>query len=125
IDASSGNQGIAVAMIGAAKGYKVIIVGSEKISTEKLQTLRAYNAQGVICPPTDRIDDLDGYHSVGVRLQKETPNSFMPNQYFNPLNAQAHYTLLGPEVWEQTEGAVTHFFAGAGTGGTVSGVGGL
>jgi cystathionine beta-synthase len=123
IDASSGNQGIAVAMIGAAKGYRVIIVVSEKISQEKLETLRAYNAQVVICPPTDRIDDPEGYHSVAVRLQKETPNSFMPNQYFNPLNAQAHYMLLGPEVWEQTEGAVTHFFAGAGTGGTVSGVG--
>ncbi len=123
IDASSGNQGIAVAMIGVAKGYNVIIVVSEKISTEKLETLRAYNAQVIICPPTDRIDDPEGYHTVALRLQKETPNSFMPNQYFNPLNAQAHYTLLGPEVWEQTEGTVTHFFAGAGTGGTVSGVG--
>lgn len=123
IDASSGNQGIAVAMIGAAKGYAVIIVVSEKISKEKLETLRAYNAQVVICPSTDRIDDPNGYHSVALRLQKETPNSFMPNQYFNPLNAQAHYTLLGPEIWQQTEGTVTHFFAGAGTGGTVSGVG--
>ncbi len=123
IDASSGNQGIAVAMIGAAKGYSVIIVVSEKISKEKLETLYAYNAQVVICKPTDRIDDPDGYHSVAVCLQKETPNSFMPNQYFNPLNAQAHYTLLGPEVWKQTDGTVTHFFAGAGTGGTVSGVG--
>jgi len=123
IDASSGNQGIAVAMIGAAKGYKVIIVVSEKISKEKLDTLRAYNAQVIVCPATDRIDDPEGYHTVALRLQKETPNSFMPNQYFNPLNAQAHYTLLGPEVWEQTEGVVTHFFAGAGTGGTVTGVG--
>lgn len=123
IDASSGNQGIAVAMIGAAKGYRVIIVVSEKISKEKLETLRAYNAQVVVCPATDRIDDPDGYHSVAVRLQQETPNSFMPNQYFNPLNTEAHYTLLGPEVWNQTEGKVTHFFAGAGTGGTVSGVG--
>jgi len=123
IDASSGNQGIAVAMIGAAKGYRVIIVVSEKISQEKLETLRAYNAQVVICSPTDRIDDPEGYHTVALRLQKETPNSFMPNQYFNPLNALAHYTLLGPELWEQTEGTVTHFFAGAGTGGTVTGVG--
>lgn len=123
IDASSGNQGIAVAMIGAVKGYKVIITVSEKISTEKLQTLKAYGAAVVVCPPTARIDDPQGYHSVAVRLQRETPNSFMPNQYFNPLNAQAHYTLLGPEIWRQTEGAITHFFAGAGTGGTVSGVG--
>lgn len=123
IDASSGNQGIAVAMIGAVKGYKVIITVSEKISKEKLQTLKAYGATVVVCPPTARIDDPCGYHSVAIRLQRETPNSFMPNQYFNPLNAQAHYTLLGPEIWQQTEGGITHFFAGAGTGGTVSGVG--
>lgn len=123
IDASSGNQGIASAMIGAIKGYKVIISVSEKISQEKLQTIKAYGAQVVICPATEFIDDPQSYHSVAVRLHNETPNSFMPNQYFNPLNAQAHYTLLAPEIWEQTNGAVTHFFAGAGTGGTISGIG--
>lgn len=123
IDASSGNQGIASAMIGAAKGYKVIITVSEKVSQEKMQTLKAYGAQVVICPTTDFIDDPRSYHSVAVQLQKETPHSFMPNQYFNPLNAQAHYTSLAPEVWNQTHGAITHFFAGAGTGGTITGVG--
>lgn len=123
IDASSGNQGIAIAMIGAMKGYKVIISVSEKISAEKLATIKAYGAQVVISPVTDFLEDPNSYHSTAVRLQKETPNSFMPNQYFNPLNAQAHYTLLGPEIWDQTEGTITHFFAGAGTGGTISGVG--
>ncbi len=123
VDASSGNHGIAIAMIGAARGYKVVIVVSEKISKEKLQTMQAYNAQVIVCPVTDCIDDPEGYHSVAVRMCNELPNAFMPNQYFNLMNTQAHYTLLGPEVWEQTDGTVTHFFAGAGTGGTVTGVG--
>ena len=123
IDASSGNQGIATAMIGAIKGYKVIITVSEKISDEKLKTIQSYGAQTVMCAATDFVEDPQSYHSQAVALQKKTPNSFMPNQYFNPINALAHYTLLGPEIWEQTNGTVTHFFAGAGTGGTVSGAG--
>ena len=123
IDASSGNQGIASAMIGAYKGYKVIITVSEKISTEKLQTLKAYGAEVVMCPATDFLEDPKSYHSQAVAIQKSTPNSYMPNQYFNPENAQAHYFSLGKEIWEQTSGKVTHFFAGAGTGGTISGVG--
>lgn len=124
IDASSGNHGIALAMIGAAKGYKVIIVVSEKISTEKKQTLQAYGAEVVICKPTEFIDDPASYHNIAKKLASEIPNSFMPNQYYNVVNRQAHYTLLGPELWKQTNGTITHFFAGAGTGGTVSGVGG-
>lgn len=123
IDASSGNQGIATAMIGAAKGYNVIITVSQKVSQEKMQTLKAYGAKVVICPATDFIADPESYHSIAVKLHKETPNSFMPNQYFNPLNAQAHYTSLAPEVWNQSHGNITHFFAGAGTGGTITGVG--
>lgn len=123
IDASSGNHGIAIAMIGAIKGYKVIIAVSEKVSTEKLQTLQAYGAQVIVCPATDFIDDPLSYHSQAVALHKKTPNSFMPNQYYNPVNALAHYSLLGPEIWKQTNGTITHFFAGAGTTGTVSGVG--
>ena len=123
IDASSGNQGIATAMIGAMKGYKVIISVSEKISKEKLQTLQSYGAQVVMCPPTDFIDDPHSYHSIAKYIHEITPNSFMPNQYFNPLNAQAHYTLLAPEIWQQTNGKITHFFAAAGTGGTITGVG--
>lgn len=123
IDASSGNQGIALAMIGAAKGYKVIITTTKKISQEKLQTIQAYGAQVILCPSTDFIEDPASYHSTACRLQKETPNSFMPNQYFNVLNAQAHYALTGPEIWQQTNGTITHFFAAAGTGGTVCGTG--
>ncbi|MCL5876024.1 MAG: cysteine synthase family protein [Candidatus Dependentiae bacterium] len=123
IDASSGNQGIATAMIGALKGYKVIIAVSEKISKEKMDTLRAYGAQLVVCPATAFIDDPESYHSQAKRLHEQTPNSFMPNQYYNPQNALAHYSLLGPEIWHQTNGKITHFFAGAGTTGTVSGVG--
>jgi len=123
IDASSGNQGIATAMIGAIKGYKVIITMSEKSSAEKLHTIKAYGAQVVICPSTPFITDPENYHAQAVALQKKIPNSFMPNQYFNPLNAQGHYLSLGPEIWNQTAGKVTHFFAGAGTGGTISGVG--
>lgn len=123
IDASSGNQGIASAMIGAAKGYKVIICVSEKVSLEKKETLKAYGAEIVICPTTNYLEDPESYHSVAVRLHKETPNSFMPNQYFNTQNADGHYSSLGPDIWNQTNGTVTHFFAAAGTGGHVSGTG--
>lgn len=123
VDASSGNHGIAVAMIGCIKGYKVIITVSEKISQEKLQTILAYGAQVVMCPPTAFIDDPNSYHTQALAIHKSIPGSFMPNQYFNTINALAHETLLGPEIWRQTNGKITHFFAGAGTGGTISGVG--
>lgn len=123
IDASSGNQGIAVAMIGAMKGYKVIITVQEKISQEKKDALKAYGAQLVVCETTESLTDPKSYHSRAIQLQKETPNSYMPNQYFNTANADAHYHMLGPEIWEQTNGNVTHFIATAGTGGHVSGVG--
>lgn len=123
IEASSGNQGIAIAMIGAVKGYKVIITVSEKISDEKIKTLKAYGAKVVMCPPTDFIEDAENYHSQAVIIQKRTPNSFMPNQYFNLSNPKAHYSTLGPEIWRQTNGKITHYFAATGTGGTISGAG--
>jgi cystathionine beta-synthase len=123
IDASSGNHGISVAMIGALKGYPVTITVSEKISQEKLQTIKAYGANVIMCPSTSFIEDPRSYHSQAVALHKKTPNSFMPDQYFNVDNARAHAELLGPEIWQQTDGKITHFFAGAGTGGTISGVG--
>ncbi len=123
VDASSGNHGISVAMIGALKGYKVIITVSEKISKEKLETIKAYGAHVVMCPSTQFIEDSASYHSTALRIHKSIPNSFMPDQYFNIINADAHYSLLGPEIWRQTEGKITHFFAAAGTGGTISGVG--
>ncbi len=123
IDASSGNQGIATAMIGAIKGYNVIITVSEKISQEKLHAISAYGAKVVICPATDFIEDSESYHTKALELHRNRPNSFMPDQYFNPINAQAHYHSTGPEIWQQTKGKITHFFAGAGTGGTISGTG--
>lgn len=123
IDASSGNQGIATAMIGAIKGYKVIITVSEKISAEKQTTLKALGATLVVCPSTPTLDDPENYYQQAVRLHKNTPHSFMPNQYFSQVNPLAHYSLLGPELWRQTEGAITHFVAGTGTCGTITGVG--
>lgn len=123
IEASSGNQGITTAMIGAIKGYKVIITVTPKISKEKLDTLRAYGAEVIVCNSADSINDPEHYHSRAVALHKSIPNSFMLNQYFNTANADGHYHSLGPEIWRQTNGAVTHFFAGAGSGGTISGAG--
>jgi len=123
IDASSGNQGIAIAMVGAAKGYKVIITTTQKCSQEKLQTLKAFGAEVVVCPYVDRMDNPDSYHSVALRMAKENPKSYMPNQYMNVENAEAHFHCTGPEIWGQTEGKITHFFAAAGTCGMVSGVG--
>ena len=123
IDASSGNQGIATAMIGAIKGYKVIITVPEKTSKEKYGTMKAYGAEVVVCPTKANLQDPDSYHSKAHAIYKATPNSFMPNQYFNTDNARAHYSLTGPEIWKQTNGMITHFFAGAGTCGTISGVG--
>ena len=123
VDASSGNQGIATAMIGAAKGYRVIISVSEKISQEKMDTLRAYGAEVVICPATSFLEDPNSYHSKAVEIHKKTANSFMPDQYFNIANREAHYRSLGPEIWRNTEGKITHFVAAAGTGGTISGAG--
>lgn len=123
VDASSGNQGIASAMIGAAKGYKVIITVSEKSSKEKVNAIRAYGAEIVTCPATDLVGDPRSYHSQAVAIHARTPNSFMPNQYYNPVNAEGHYHSLGTEIWRQTDGKITHFIAAAGTGGTVSGAG--
>lgn len=123
IEASSGNQGIATAMIGAIKGYPVIITVSEKVSQEKKATLAAYGAKVVICKPTSDLEDPEGYYATAVRIHKEIPNSFMIAQYFNVDNPRAHYYSLGPEIWNQTGGEVTHFIGATGSGGTVCGAG--
>lgn len=123
IEASSGNQGIATAIIGILKGYKVIITVSEKISQEKKDTLRAYGVEIIICKPTSELTDPESYHSIATEIHNKTPNSFMLNQYFNNSNARAHYSDLGPEIWNQTNGLITHYIAATGTGGTVSGAG--
>ena len=123
VEASSGNQGIALAMIGAVKGYKVIITVPDRTSKEKIDTLRAYGAKVYVCPNADTLDDPEGYHSKAEELHKKISGAFMPNQYFNKSNPLAHYTTTGKEIWEQTNGKITHFIAGAGSCGTISGVG--
>ncbi len=123
IEASSGNQGIAASMIGAYKGYKVIITVSDKFAKEKVDTLRAYGTEVVVCPSTSFLEDPKSYHSTAMEIHRRTPNSIMLNQYFNPTNALAHYYSLGPEIWNQTNGTITHFFAAAGTCGHSNGAG--
>ncbi len=122
IEASSGNQGIATAMIGAAKGYKVIITTTDKFSPEKINNIKAYGAEIVMCPATTFLDDAASYHRKAAELHAKIPNSFFVNQYYSMSNSQAHYTSLGPEIWQQTQGKITHFFAGAGSCGTITGV---
>ena len=122
VEASSGNQGIALAMLGIIKGYNVIITIPDRVSKEKVAILRAYGADVRICPNTDDLHDKGGYHVVAENLAKTIDGAFMPDQYYNKNNVIAHYLTTGPEIWEQTEGSVTHFFAGAGTCGTISGV---
>lgn len=123
VEATSGNQGIALAMIGALKGYRVIITTPDRTATEKLAMLRAYGAEVHVCPNTDSHLDPRGYHAMAERFVEEIDGAFMPDQYFNPLNAQAHYYSMGPDVWEQSQEKITHFIAGAGTCGTISGAG--
>ncbi len=123
IEASSGNQGIALAMIGAVKGYKVIITVPDRTSSEKVDALRAYGSTVYLCKNTDTLEDPEGYHTKAEILHEQIPNSFMPNQYYNKANSLAHYTTTGKEIWEQTQGKVTHAIVGAGSCGTISGVG--
>ena len=122
VESSSGNQGVACAMIGRVKGYKVIITGSPAMSEEKVKTIKAYGAEYIACPLVS-INDPKSRHSIAAKIVKEIKGAFMPNQYFNLSNPRAHYSNLGPEIWNQTNGKITHFFAAGGTGGTISGVG--
>jgi cystathionine beta-synthase len=123
IEPTSGNTGVGLAIVAAQRGYKCIFVMSDKMAPEKIDVLRAYGAEVVVCPTAVPPEHPDSYYSTAERLTKETPNSFRPDQYSNPNNPLAHYETTGPEIWEQTKGHVTHFVAGAGTGGTISGVG--
>lgn len=123
VEATSGNQGIALAMIGAIKGYRVIITVPDRTAVEKIAVLRAYGAEVHVCPNTATHDDPRGYHARAEQLLHEIPGAFMPNQYYSKSNAMGHYYSTGPEIWEQTHGKITHFIAGAGTCGTISGVG--
>ncbi len=123
IEGTSGNTGMGLALAAVIKGYKLICVITDKQSKEKMDILRAVGAKVVVCPPDVEPDDPRSYYSVSKRLAQETPNGWYVNQYDNPSNAQANYEQTGPEIWEQTEGKVTHFIVGVGTGGTISGVG--
>ncbi|GAA4828233.1 pyridoxal-phosphate dependent enzyme [Algivirga pacifica] len=122
IEGTSGNTGMGLALVAIAKGYKCIFTVSDKQSQEKINILRAVGAEVIVCPTNVAPDDPRSYYSVAKKLNEEIPNSFYPNQYDNPGNALAHYETTGPEVWEQTEGQVTHYAAGVGTGGSMCGV---
>ncbi|MBT3741716.1 cystathionine beta-synthase [Polaribacter sp. Hel1_33_78] len=123
IEGTSGNTGMGLALAAIVKGYKCIFVMADKQSKEKIDILRAVGAEVVVCPTNVEPDDARSYYSVSKRLGEETPNSWYVNQYDNPSNCKAHFLSTGPEIWEQTEGKVTHFVVGVGTGGTISGVG--
>lgn len=123
IEGTSGNTGMGLALAAIIKGYKLVCVLSDKQSKEKMDILRAVGAEVVVCPTDVEPDDPRSYYSVSKRLAEETPNSWYVNQYDNPSNAIAHYEQTGPEIWEQTEGKITHFIVGVGTGGTISGTG--
>ncbi|MEN8927864.1 MAG: cysteine synthase family protein, partial [Flavobacteriales bacterium] len=123
IEGTSGNTGMGLALACIIKGYKLICVLSDKQSKEKMDILRAVGAEVVVCPTNVEPDDPRSYYSVSKRLADETPNSWYVNQYDNLSNRLAHYESTGPEIWEQTNGKITHFVVGVGTGGTISGVG--
>lgn len=123
IEGTSGNTGMGLALAAIIKGYKCVFVLSDKQSKEKMDILRAVGAEVVVCPTDVEPTDPRSYYSVSKRLAEETPNSWYVNQYDNPSNCKAHFQSTGPEIWEQTDGKVTHFVVGVGTGGTISGVG--
>ena len=122
VEPTSGNTGVGLAIVAAQRGYRCIFVMSDKMSAEKVSLLRAYGADVVVCPTAVPPEHPDSYYSVADRLTRETPGAFRPDQYSNPANPAEHERSTGPEIWRQTEGRVTHFVAGVGTGGTITGV---
>ena len=123
IEGTSGNTGMGLAIAAVVKGYKCIFTTTDKQSKEKVDALKAFGADVIVCPTNVDPDDPRSYYSVSSRLEREVPNSWKANQYDNLANTAAHYEQTGPEIWEQTEGQVTHLVVGVGTGGTISGVG--
>ncbi len=123
IEGTSGNTGMGLALVAAVRGYKTVFTITDKQSKEKIDLLKALGAEVIVCPTAVEPEDPRSYYSVAKKLAREIPNSYYPNQYDNPLNPEAHYRTTGPEVWEDTEGKITHFVCGMGTGGTISGVG--
>jgi cystathionine beta-synthase len=122
VETSSGNTGYSLAMISALRGYKCIIAISDKSSHDKVEMLQALGAEVHLCPANVAPDDPRSYYEVAKRIHQETPNSIYINQYFNPLNPEAHYQSTGREIWEQTQGEITHVVVCSGTGGTISGI---
>lgn len=122
IEGTSGNTGMGLAIAAVVKGYHCIFTTTDKQSKEKVDALRAFGADVIVCPTDVEPEDPRSYYSVSSRLERDTPNSWKANQYDNPSNAQAHYEQTGPEIWDQTDGAVDHLVVGVGTGGTLSGV---
>ncbi|HYL52614.1 MAG TPA: cystathionine beta-synthase [Acidimicrobiia bacterium] len=123
VEPTSGNTGAGLALVAAQRGYRCIFVMSDKMSDEKVALLRAYGAEVVVCPTAVPPEDPRSYYSTAERLVRETPGAFRPDQYSNQANPAAHFATTGPEIWRQTDGRVTHFVAGLGTGGTITGVG--
>ena len=123
IESTSGNTGIGLAMYAAVKGFKAIFTIPDKMSQEKINLLKAFGAEVIVCPTNVPPDSPESYYEVAKRLAKETPNSYFVNQYHNEDNVEAHYMTTGPEIWTQTGGRIDYLVAGAGTGGTISGVG--
>jgi cystathionine beta-synthase len=123
VEPTSGNTGVGLAIVAAQRGYRCIFVVTDKVAPEKIRLLEAYGADVVVCPVAVEPDDPQSYYSVAERLVRETPGAFRPNQYGNEWNPWAHEQTTGPEIWRQTAGRITHFVAGVGTGGTITGVG--
>jgi cystathionine beta-synthase len=123
IEGTSGNTGMGLALVAAVRGYKMVFTITDKQSKEKVDLLKALGAEVIVCPTAVEPEDPRSYYSVAKKLAREIPNSFYPNQYDNPMNPEAHYRTTGPEIWEDSEGKITHFVCGMGTGGTISGVG--
>lgn len=121
IEPTSGNTGVGLAQAACLRGYRCIFVMPDKMAQEKVRLLKAYGAEVVICPTNVAKESPESYYSVADRLEREIPNSFQPNQYYNPTNPQTHYEWTGPEIWKQMEGKLNVFVAGMGTGGTISG----
>ncbi len=123
VECTSGNTGVGLAMVAAVRGYRAVFVMPDKVSIEKINLLKAYGAEVVITPTSVPADSPESYYSVARRIAAERPGAYLMNQYHNPHNPEAHYRSTGPEIWEQTRGRITHFIAGPGTGGTISGIG--
>ena len=123
VEPTSGNTGVGLAIVAAERGYRCVFVCPDKVGQDKIGVLRAYGADVVVCPGTVAPDHPDSYYSVARRLAAETPGGWQPDQYANAQNPASHYATTGPEIWSQTDGTVTHFVAGIGTGGTITGTG--